>query len=173
MEILVRERSGRTKTVEVELTGHENSRDLLNILGLDPTQHTVKAGRRTLDKHETVPPHERIIVESNTIREEPQVTWNEPASPTKEKIALTIATHFARSPSKVMSIEVKPEVTPYQLADTLVKRFGGINPVDVTEMVDGRGRNLMEVRYRDRTFGDLGVRSGETLDIQGDITQGL
>ena len=172
MEIQVRDKNGKTKTVEVQLTGHENSKDLLNILGLDPAQHSVKAGRRPLDADETVPPHEKIVIEDNPVGKESEVTWNETAGHIQEKIALTIASHFARSPSKVISIEVKPDVTPYQLADTLIKRFGGINPADVAEMVDEKGRNLMEVRYRDRTFGDLGVRAGETLDIQGDITQG-
>jgi len=169
MEILVRDKSGKTKTFEVQLTGHENSKDLLNILGLDPTQHTVKAARRLLDEDETVPPHERIVIEDKMT---PEVTWTEPIGPVQDKIALTLATHFARSPSKVISIEVKPDVTPYRLADTLIKRFDGINPTDIAEMVDEKGRNLMEVRYRDRTFSSLGVRGGETLDIQGDITQG-
>jgi hypothetical protein len=172
MEVQVREKNGRTRSIPVELTGHENSTDLLSILGLDPNLYTAKAGQRTLGRNETVPPHEKITIEDKAVGEEQEIVWNEPTSSQQEKIALTIATHFARSPSRLVSITVNPEITPYQFADSLVKRVGGMNATDVTEMVDRRGRNLMEVRYRDRTFGELGVRSGETLDVQGDITQG-
>jgi hypothetical protein len=173
LEVLVREEGGKTRSVDIELTGHENARDLLNILGLDPEQHKVKAGRRTLAHNEIVPPHDSVMVEEGSEGEGPQIRWNELTSQHQDKIALTLATHFARNHSRVVSLEVKSDVTPHQLADTLVKRFGGINPNDVTQMVDQKGRNLAEPRYRNLAFRDLGVRSGETLDIQGDITQGV
>ena len=172
-KVLVREKNGKARSVDVSLTGHENAGDLLRIVGLDPRRHSVKAGRRTLEEDEIVPPHERITVEDNSFIEEPEITWNESSAQSQDKIALTLSTHFGRSPSRVISMEVQPSATPYQLADTLVKRVNGVDPNDLTEMVDERGRNLMEPQYHNQSFGDLGVRSGETLDIQGDITQGL
>jgi len=88
------------------------------------------------------------------------------------KIALTIATHFAREPSKVIAVEVPATATPHELADTVVKSVGGVYGDSITEMVDKRGRNLMEQQYRDNPFKELGIGSSETLEIQGDITQG-
>lgn len=173
MQVVVKERNGKLKAVDVMLTGHENAKDLLNILGLDPTEHAVKAGRRALECDEIVPPQEEITVEDNAVAEDTAMAWSAQTKQSQNKIALTLATHFARKPSQMTGLEVKPEVTPHQLADTLVKRFGGINAGDVTQMVDESGRNLMETNYRDRSFEDLGVKAGETLNIQGDITQGF
>jgi len=173
LEVLVKEKDGKTRPVEVALTGHENARDLLNILGVDPGQHRVRADGRTLRDHETVPSFGRIIIDGDLASEDPRLAWNEPARDIQDNLSLTLATHFARSPSRVIGMEIKRDVTPSQLADTLVKRFGGVNPHDVSQMVDDRGRNLVEPRYRDRTFVELGVQPGETLDILGDITQGL
>jgi hypothetical protein len=67
--------------VDVELTGHENASDLLNILGLDPTEHRVTAGTRTLGMAQIVPPYERITIQESHVSDEHQVEWNDATTP--------------------------------------------------------------------------------------------
>jgi len=167
-EISIREQDGTSRNAQVELTGNETAEELISIFGLNTEDYVVKAGGRALRLDELVPLRGTIVVERKSQMR--PILWQNPMEP--RKIALTLAIHLARSGSQTVATEVLPNVTPHQLADTLVKQFGGVNPNDITHMVDSQGRNLMERQYQHQSFRDLGVQSGESLDIQGDIVQG-
>lgn len=91
---------------------------------------------------------------------------------TTRNLALNLAIHTKRGSNK-RPIQIPSNSTPRQLAETIVRAYGGNNPEDITEIVDEHGRNLAEIPFSNCTFNELGIKDGETLDIQGDIIQGL
>jgi hypothetical protein len=166
-DVSIRERNGQIREASIELSGQETAREVISIFGLDPEEYFVQVGNRKLALHEQVPIQGAIKLER---KDRAAIIWKD--SPTQGKIALTLAIHFARNPSETIGVEVQPTVTPLQLAETLVRREGGVNAEDIKQMIDKSGRNLMEEQNRNRSFGELDIRSGDTLEILGDVVQG-
>jgi hypothetical protein len=97
------------------------------------------------------------------------VREHETESQTK-KIALSIVIH-TRTGSQPIGVEVPSTVTPQRLAESIVRSYGA-STSNIIQITDSQGRNLSEPLYRNQTFDELGIQSGETLEILTDVHQG-
>ena len=169
-EIVVINKNGSVRSVNVSLTGKETAEDLLFMLGLKPEEYVVQAGNSVIDCRDAVPFGQGpVIVVPNNQQSLP--IQNGLEGDFDGNITVTLKIHTRGTGASAITQTFPASATPYDIAESLVRSVGGSNPEDI-KVISHNGKNLMEPGYRYKSLASLGVRNGDVLSIHGDIIQG-